>query len=71
MINSLVNIIFRPATYKFGGNEPIGYCGVIEVFTEILQCKVSLNFILSNPKTYLNDPVIQHFIERLLSEFET
>lgn len=60
----------QAVTYKFGGVNPTGYCGVIEIFIKILRNKITIEDILWNTENYLNDPVIHYFLEGLVHEFE-
>jgi len=54
--------------YHFGGNNPSGYCGVVEVLTEMLQKKISLNDLCRERKKYFQDTVILWFLEGLATE---
>jgi HD superfamily phosphodiesterase len=57
-------------TYKFGGTQPSGYCGVIEIFKAISQEKASFNDILVSANNFMNDSVINCYLEGLLHEIE-
>ena len=54
--------------YKFGGSAPSGYCGVIEIFEDILNNKISLKDVCKEPDKYSTDPVICWYFKELSSE---
>jgi len=60
----------QAATYKFGGVNPTGYCGVIEIFIKMIRNNIAIEDILWNTENYLNDPVIHYFLEGFVHEFE-
>ena len=54
--------------YKFGGSVPSGYCGVIEIFADILNNKISLKDICRDPDQYFTDKVICKYFKEFASE---
>ncbi len=54
--------------YCFGGSTPSGYCGVIEMFTDILNNKIELSDISRDPDLYSTDQVICRYFKELGSE---
>jgi hypothetical protein len=54
--------------YHFGSGKPKGYCGVIEVVTYIMNNKIVLKDICSDPKKFSDDTVIQWFFHGLSKE---
>ena len=54
--------------YHFGNEKPKGYCGVIEVVTDIMKNKIALKDIISDPEIYSDDPVIKWFFQGLSKE---
>lgn len=55
-------------TYKFGGTKPSGYCGVIEIFINIINNRLVLKDICNQHTKYSIDPVITWFYDELLFE---
>lgn len=55
-------------SYQFGGNSPNGYCGVIELLTDVINKKIKLKDICREPEIFSNDPVINWFFKGLLVE---
>lgn len=55
-------------SYKFGGQHPSGYCGVVEIFLYLINNKKSLKDIYREPEKYLHDSVINWFFDGLASE---
>jgi len=47
--------------YQFGTEHPSGFCGVVEVFTDMIKKKIELKEIYIKPDTYMADPVIRWF----------
>ncbi len=54
--------------YCFGNGKPKGYCGVIEIVTDVMNNKISLKDICSDPEIFPDDPVIQWFFHGLSKE---
>jgi hypothetical protein len=54
--------------YKFGRPYPAGYCGVAEIFLEILTSKKELKDYLKNTCEYSNDNIIKNFFCQLGNE---
>jgi HD superfamily phosphodiesterase len=48
-------------SYQFGTEHPSGFCGVIEVFIDMIKNKIELKEIYIKPDTYMADPVIRWF----------
>lgn len=55
-------------SYKFGGQHPAGYCGVIEVLLNLISNKKVLKEFWNESEKYSNDPVIRWFFEGLAAE---
>ena len=55
-------------SYQFRTLNPSGYCGVIEFILFLLNNKLQLKDIFSEPEKYLNDPVIKWFFGEFASE---
>jgi hypothetical protein len=55
-------------SYKFGGKDPNGYCGVIEMFICILNNKFTLRDICMETSNYSIDPIIHNYFENLDNE---
>ena len=47
--------------YQFGTEHPSGFCGVVEVFTDMIKKKIELKEIYIKPDTYMADPLIRWF----------
>jgi HD superfamily phosphodiesterase len=54
--------------YQFGTEHPSGFCGVVEVFTDMIKNKIELKEIYIKPDTYMADPVIRWFFIELEKE---
>jgi HD superfamily phosphodiesterase len=54
--------------YNFGGSAPSGYCGVIEVFTDILNNRIELKEICRYPDMYSTDSLINWYFKELALE---
>jgi HD superfamily phosphodiesterase len=68
LINFFGKYNHQAPSYKFGGPEPSGYCGAIEILKEFLQKRITLDFLLREPEKYSNDKVIKWFFNGLASE---
>jgi hypothetical protein len=55
-------------SYKFGGQCPAGYCGVIEVLQNLISNKKVLKEFWNESKIYSDDPVIRWFFDGLATE---
>lgn len=55
-------------SYKFGGQHPAGYCGVIEVLLNLISNKKVLKEFYGEFEKYSFDPVIRWFFEGLATE---
>lgn len=55
-------------SYKFGGQHPAGYCGVIEVLLNLINNKKALKEFWNESEKYSYDPVIRCFLEGLAFE---
>jgi HD superfamily phosphodiesterase len=55
-------------SYKFGGTQPSGYCGVIEMFIYILNNKLALEDFYIESNKYSIDPIICMFFKNLANE---
>jgi HD superfamily phosphodiesterase len=54
--------------YKFGNQNPSGYCGVVEILHAILQKKMDLDRFCIEPEKYFDDKVIIWYFKGLASE---
>jgi hypothetical protein len=61
----------QAGSYQFGVKNPWGYCGVMEMFTDIVHKKTALEDICRQPGKFSNDPVIGWFFNELASELLT
>jgi hypothetical protein len=52
-------------SYKFEGIQPIGYCGIMEFFIDIVNGKLALEDICRVPEKYSDDHVIKWFFNSL------
>jgi hypothetical protein len=55
-------------SYRFGKSTPTGYCGVIEIFTDIMNSKISLKDVCKRPDKYYSDQVICWYFNNLALE---
>ena len=55
-------------SYQSGGPDPSGYCGAVEILNDVLQEKITLDSLCTEPEKYSNDKVIIWFINGLASE---
>jgi HD superfamily phosphodiesterase len=55
-------------SYQFGTSHPSGFCGVVEVFANMIKNKIELKDIYSNSDKYLTDPIIKWFFGELKKE---
>jgi hypothetical protein len=55
-------------SYNFNGNNPSGYCGVIELIMKMTEDKTGLIDLLSQQDKYKNDKQISWFLNGLKSE---
>lgn len=55
-------------TYHFGGKNPVGYCGVIEILAEMIKNKIGSRDILSKSGKSQEDKVIKWFFDGLRLE---
>jgi len=55
-------------SYNFGSTHPHGYCGVIELFTHMMDRRIELQEIYLEPEKYLVDPTIRWFFAELEKE---
>jgi HD superfamily phosphodiesterase len=55
-------------SYHFDGHQPQGFCGVIEMFIEMIKNKKGLNEIYYELEKYPDDQVIQWFFNGLKKE---
>ncbi len=51
-------------SYQFGTSKPYGYCGVIELFGNMINNKMELNELINSEKQN-NDPIINWFFSGL------
>ena len=55
-------------SYLFGGENPAGYCGVIDIFISMIHEKKSLKEILNRKEQFAGDDVMNTFFNRLSME---
>ena len=55
-------------SYHFDGQHPKAFCGIIEIFIQMIKNKKELNDIYPEQKKYPDDQVIQWFFNGLKSE---
>lgn len=55
-------------SYHFYTLNPTGYCGVIQLFANMISDKITLNEIYDHVRTNIKDPVIQMFFGELEKE---
>ena len=55
-------------SYQFGGINPVGYCGIIEMFTCIVNRKTTLKDTCKKAAESPDDQIIRWFFRGLLSE---
>jgi HD superfamily phosphodiesterase len=55
-------------SYKFGGKYRSGYCGVIDIISDVINGKASLNDIGNTPYGKFSDPAIDWFFKEFISE---
>jgi HD superfamily phosphodiesterase len=58
-------------SYQFGTLNPSGYCGVIELFANMVRNKLELKELFTHTEKYYDDPVVQWFFNGLKMEIET
>jgi hypothetical protein len=56
------------SSYYFGTSHPSGYCGVIELFSHMLDRRIELKEIYLEPEKYLVDPTIRWYFTELEKE---
>ena len=54
--------------YKFGGKQPAGFCGVLEILPDLINNKKVLNDTCMETEKFKNDPAIRWFFEGLANE---
>jgi hypothetical protein len=54
--------------FHFDGQVPLGFCGVVVMFLQIIKNKIVLNEIFSEQEKYPEDEVIQWFFDGLKKE---
>lgn len=57
-------------TYKFGGTHPSGYCGVMEMLTQMIKNKKGLKELYTVVEKHTKDQVIRWFFNGLKSEID-
>ena len=55
-------------SYHFDGQHLYGYCGVVEIFIQMIENKNKFNEIYSEPEKYTADQVIQWFFNGLKTD---
>lgn len=55
-------------SYQFGGPNPAGYCGVVEILNKMLMDKIAAGDFQKDPDNYSYDSVISWFFDGLTSE---
>jgi hypothetical protein len=54
--------------YQFGGNHPVGYCGVIDILINLIRDKKQLKDLYIKPEKFTEDDLIIWFFQGLYSE---
>lgn len=57
-------------SYHFNGQNPTGYCGVLEIFSDAMNKKISLEEIARYPQHFTFDAIICWFFNGLHSELK-
>jgi hypothetical protein len=57
--------------YKFGGEYPSGYCGVLEILIDVVNNKIILEDILKTPGKFSTGQIIHWFFNGLANELLT
>ncbi|MCX6255368.1 MAG: HD domain-containing protein [Bacteroidia bacterium] len=57
-------------SYKFGGKKPLGYCGVVELLSQMIKVKIGLKELYTVVEKHTKDQVIQWFLNGLKSEID-
>jgi hypothetical protein len=70
---NILNNFFREynnqlGSYQFGGQNPSGYCGVLEILLYLVNSKFTLKELYNNKMKFSYDPVIQWFLDNLKTE---
>ena len=55
-------------SYHFGGHNPTGNCGIVEILISVLNNKIGLTEFFIEGENHGNDPVIRWFFNGLKSE---
>ena len=58
----------QAATYQFGGKNPSGYCGVVEMQLHMINNKLALKDFLNGGVNYKNDPIISWYFSEIAKE---
>jgi len=58
-------------SYQFGTLNPSGYCGVIELFRNMINNKMELKELFTYSEKYFADPVINWFFSELKTEIKS
>jgi HD superfamily phosphodiesterase len=56
------------SSYQFGGQNPSGYCGVMEILLNLVNSKITLKDLYKDQQKFSYDPVIQWFLNSLIAE---
>jgi len=64
------NFNHESAGYNFNGNEPSGFCGVMDIISRMAEFKIPLPEVLNNPHKFSKDPVTLRFLEILDEELK-
>ena len=59
---------YQLGSYLFGGKNPCGYCGVMEVLLNLVNNKITLKDLREDKDIFHGDPVIDWFINNLTTE---
>jgi HD superfamily phosphodiesterase len=51
--------------HNFKSDKPEGYCGVIEIISDIVNCNTTFDEIVKNKEIFINDIIISTFINRI------
>jgi hypothetical protein len=57
-------------SYPFGGQHPAGYCGVVELLSQMIKVKIGLKELYTVVEKHTKDQVIQRFLNGLKSEID-
>ena len=54
--------------YHFGTNQPTGFCGVVEIISNIMKSNLRIEDFYTEPKKHTSDPLIMWYLTELKKE---